>query len=135
MKVLLDTNVLFAVFAMERGICVDVFRRCLVRHELVLCKHILTELQRHLSAKTRLSASKVREVIQTLRSAAIMVEPATLPPDACRDPDDLPVLGAAVAGHAEVLITGDQDLLVLRERQGVSILSPRQFFDRFVANG
>jgi predicted nucleic acid-binding protein len=48
----------------------------------------------------------------------------------CRDPDDLPVLGTAVAGGASVLVTGDEDLLTLHEFQGIVILSPREFHDR-----
>jgi predicted nucleic acid-binding protein len=50
----------------------------------------------------------------------------------CRDPDDLPVLGTAVAGNANVLVTGDDDLLTLREFQGMAILSPREFHDRYL---
>jgi predicted nucleic acid-binding protein len=49
--------------------------------------------------------------------------------DACRDPDDLPVLGTSVAGQADYLVTGDQDLLTLRSFHGVAIVSPREFYE------
>jgi predicted nucleic acid-binding protein len=39
------------------------------------------------------------------------------------------VLATAVAGRADVILTGDDDLLVLGEYQGIRILSPRQFVE------
>lgn len=46
-----------------------------------------------------------------------------------RDPDDAKIIATAIAANAEVLITGDQDLLVLRDVQGIRILTPAQFLD------
>jgi putative PIN family toxin of toxin-antitoxin system len=48
---------------------------------------------------------------------------------ACRDPKDDQFLDVAVNGKANVLMTGDQDLLVLRSFRGVEIVSPAQFLD------
>jgi predicted nucleic acid-binding protein len=45
----------------------------------------------------------------------------------CRDPDDDHVLAAALAARAEVIVTGDADLLVLGAYQGIQILSVRAF--------
>ncbi len=46
---------------------------------------------------------------------------------ACRDPNDDKFLSLAAAGRARVLVTGDQDLLVLRRFQTTLILAPRDF--------
>ena len=59
-----------------------------------------------------------------------MVKPAVVAVSACRDPDDLPLLGTAVAGRASLLVTGDKDLLVLREHAGIPIVTPRECYDR-----
>lgn len=48
-----------------------------------------------------------------------------------RDPKDDMMLEAAVAGAAEYLVTGDQDLLVLKEFKGTRIVTPREFLDHF----
>jgi predicted nucleic acid-binding protein len=45
-----------------------------------------------------------------------------------RDPDDIPVLATLIAGKADVLVTGDADLLVLREQFPVE--TPREFVQR-----
>jgi uncharacterized protein len=57
-----------------------------------------------------------------------MVSPVEVPSSACRDPNDLPVLGTAVAGRADVLITVDKDLLDLQDYSSVSIIRPGQFW-------
>ena len=46
---------------------------------------------------------------------------------ACRDPRDDKFLEVAVHGHADVLITGDADLLTLHPFRGVAILTPASF--------
>jgi putative PIN family toxin of toxin-antitoxin system len=44
-----------------------------------------------------------------------------------RDPNDDKFLSLAVAGSADYLVTGDQDLLVLREINSIPIVSPTEF--------
>ncbi|MBI5379195.1 MAG: putative toxin-antitoxin system toxin component, PIN family, partial [Nitrospirae bacterium] len=51
-------------------------------------------------------------------------------PKVCRDPDDDAILGCAVEGRANYLVTGDQDLLVLREYMGVHIITARHYLER-----
>lgn len=45
----------------------------------------------------------------------------------CRDPGDDVVLAAAVEGRAGAIVTGDADLLTLREHTGITIVTPRAF--------
>ena len=46
---------------------------------------------------------------------------------ACRDPKDNVVLEVAVAGEADYIVTGDNDLLVLHPFEGVPIVGPAEF--------
>lgn len=48
---------------------------------------------------------------------------------ACRDPKDNKFLELAISGEADVLISGDKDLLVLNPFRGVEIITPREFVD------
>lgn len=61
--------------------------------------------------------------IQTL---AEVIVPPPLPEPVCRDPDDDAVLALAVAARADVIISGDADLLDLDTFQGIPIVSPAQ---------
>jgi putative PIN family toxin of toxin-antitoxin system len=46
---------------------------------------------------------------------------------ACRDPKDDKFLELAVNGHADVIVSGDDDLLVLDTFQGIPIITPAAF--------
>ena len=129
MRVVLDTNVILAGFA-TRGLCEAVVALCLDQHELILSDAILSEVREHLSGKFRMPAARAAEITSFLEEHAEIVSPAEVPYDACRDADDRQILGTAVAGLADSLITGDQDLLSLGDYQGIPILSPREFYDR-----
>jgi putative PIN family toxin of toxin-antitoxin system len=48
----------------------------------------------------------------------------------CRDPRDDKFLALALAGRAGLILSGDQDLLILHPFRGVDILSPRQYLDQ-----
>lgn len=61
--------------------------------------------------------------IQTL---AEVIAPTPLPEPVCRDPDDDAVLALAVAARADVIISGDADLLDLDTFQGIPIVTPAQ---------
>ena len=52
--------------------------------------------------------------------------PGKLPFPVCRDPDDDLILAAALAAEANLLVTGNQDLLVIKEFEGIPILTPRE---------
>jgi len=128
-RVVLDTNVLLAAFA-THGLCEAVLEVCLTAHELVLSEYILRELRRHLTSKLRLPGTHADRIIGFLREHAALVRPSRVPADACRDRTDLPVLGTALAARADCLVTGDRDLLDVRQFRGIAILSPRGFHDR-----
>lgn len=129
MRVFLDTNVLVAAFA-TRGLCADVFRLVLADHELLVSATLIEELTRALTRKVRVPEPVVREVVAFLRASASFVERAPEPPPvAVRDPDDAVILGEALAGGADVLVTGDRDLLVLERVGALRILDPRGFWE------
>lgn len=130
MKVVFDTSVLFAAFITRHGLCASIVERAIEYDSVVLSDFILAELSRHLLGKAGLSASTVSEVMELLRRECAIVAPAQVDPKVCRDSNDAAVLGTCVAGDAEVLVTGDQDLVVLQRFGTTLILSPRQFHDR-----
>ena len=51
--------------------------------------------------------------------------------DACRDPKDNQYLELAVSGQASVIVTGDQDLLVLHPFRDISIVTPQIFLQQY----
>jgi putative PIN family toxin of toxin-antitoxin system len=66
--------------------------------------------------------------------AEIVLAP-TLPPVIRDDPSDDKFLEAAVAGNASYIISGDKHLLTLSEFQGIRILKPRDFVQKYLRSG
>jgi predicted nucleic acid-binding protein len=71
----------------------------------------------------------VRETALLLRASASLADrPSIAPPVAIRDPDDAVILGEALGIGADVLVTGDKDLLEAGEVPGIRILSAGGFW-------
>lgn len=126
---MLDTNVLLAGFG-THGLCEALLLLCFREHQVVLSQHILDELAQHYRSKFKATRRDVDDILATLRLHVELVVPAPVPRHAFTDADDLPVLGTAVAGNADCIVTGDKQLVTLRAYQGIAILSPRAFYDR-----
>jgi putative PIN family toxin of toxin-antitoxin system len=127
MRLVLDTNVLIAAFV-ARGVCAELVEHCVREHQPVTSVALLDEVRRGLVGKVKATARQAEQTIKLLRTRFEVVEPAPLGTIVCRDPDDDVVLGTAVAGRADAIVTGDQDLLDLIRYQGIPILSPRSFW-------
>jgi len=127
MKVVLDTNVLIAAF-ITQGVCNDLLEHCIRHHELVTSDFILLdEFHRHLIGKFKYDTAEASEAIELLRSKMEVVTPTSFENPVCRDSDDDMVLGTAIAGKAECIVTGDKDLLVLETFRAVDIIRPGEF--------
>ncbi|MFO7893986.1 MAG: putative toxin-antitoxin system toxin component, PIN family [Longimicrobiales bacterium] len=131
MRVLLDTNVWIAAFV-ARGSCHELVEHCKRAHTLVTSAFILSEFEGKLLEKFEVPVGKAGEARTLIETHSDLVTPRPLEEPVSRDPDDDPVLASAVAGRCRCLVTGDRDLLVLREHEGIPILPPKDFW-RFEA--
>ena len=128
MRVCLDTNVLLAAFA-TRGLCADVLRSVLAEHELVVGEVILAELRKALTSKLKLPAGHLQAIDAVFAPFQIIPKPSEPSPLPIRDPADRWIVATAVAGKADVLVTGDHDLLAIQADSPVRILEPRAFWN------
>lgn len=127
MTVVLDTNVLVAALV-AKGLCREVLLRAIRMRCLASSVVLLEELETTLQEKFEVTPS-VANFLKLFRGHVKLVEPLTLPATICRDPDDDVVLGTALAAGADMIVTGDRDLLVLDTYEGILIRSPRQFLE------
>ena len=126
MKLVLDTNVLIAAL-ITRGVYTDLLEHCVLSHTLVASDFIFAELWGHLVKKFEYTHQEANEAIVLIKSQVEIVTPKLLDHPVCRDPDDDQLLGTAIAGQAECIVTGDKDLLVLQRYEGIEIVSPGKF--------
>lgn len=127
MKVVLDTNVIIAAFA-TRGLCSALFELCLDRFEVVLSEPILKETIDNLRGKIQLPEAQCNMIDAYLRAHCSVSEIDDATPSACRDPNDLHVLGLAQHISADFIVTGDKDLLELARHERTRIVTPRGFW-------
>ena len=80
----------------------------------------------------RSSTSREKSLTE-VRQLAEVIEPPPLPAPVCRDPDDDEVLALALAARADLIVSGDADLLVLQQFEGIPILDPAQALQRIAA--
>ncbi len=93
---------------------------------MVLSEYILEEVGRVLGRLSGLSLSERTKAVHLLVEASELVRPGVFR-GSIRDPSDAAVAGTAIAGHADYLVTGDKDLLVLRALGRCRIVSARGF--------
>ncbi|OGV67984.1 MAG: hypothetical protein A2498_01925 [Lentisphaerae bacterium RIFOXYC12_FULL_60_16] len=129
MRIFLDTNVIASATA-TRGLCADVLRTVIAFHDLVVSEHLIAELRRVLKGKFGASPDVITDVVWLLQrdtraSDAMPLHDVPLP-----DPADVAIVSSALNGAAEVLVTGDKEILKLHRIGSLEILIPRQFWDK-----
>ncbi len=124
MKVFFDTNVLVSAYT-ARGLSADLFRLVLTEHELLTGEVNLLEFRRVLGQRFKVPEPEVDQAERELREHTIISKPGAPLDLQIRDPDDTWVLASAVRGQADVLVTGDRDLLDVAESSPIPILTPR----------
>lgn len=132
MKAVFDTNILIAAFLTE-GICAKLLIRARRRDfDLILCDGILQEFKRVLKKKFAASPRETAEAVTILYEATqeILRQTGSVTP-ICSDSDDDLILPCARDAVADCIVTGDEDLLVLKNDEGISIVTPREFEELF----
>lgn len=134
MKVFLDTNVLISAFA-ARGLCADLMRLVLAEHELQTGAVNLVELRHVLRDRFKASTPQIDRIVTLLSDQTIVAKPNALLAIKVRDGDDAWVLASAVAGGADMLVTGDKDLLVIAAKAPLPVVTPRDAWDHLRGTG
>lgn len=128
MRVVLDTNVLIAAF-IAHGVCNELLEHCALNHDIIFSSFILDELKEKLHKKFGFTMREANRVVRLLTSRGSTVAPQELPDPICRDPDDDNIIGTAIAGSCDCIVTGDKDLLDLKSTSGIPIIRPSDFWE------
>ena len=100
-------------------------------HKIAVCPQILREVRRVLTEKFKWSDARLDAVFAEFRAGWIHVETPGQLCGVCRDRNDDVIIECAVMAGADVIVTGDKDLLALRGYKSVRIVTPREFLDEF----
>lgn len=134
-RALLDTNVLVSGLIGRAGPPRRLLDAWLDgRYILVTSLYQVQELNHVLSyprlaERLALSGAELDTILAAMLSQAEVVVAQLDLSGVTRDPKDDPLVGAAVLGNVGYLVSGDEDLLVLKEYEGVTITTPGEFVD------
>jgi putative PIN family toxin of toxin-antitoxin system len=126
-----DTNAIISAVLIKRSISRRAFDKAISEGELLISVETIDELNRVLGREDfarYVTEDERMEFLAVLLREARLVE-VTVHVGECRDPQDNKFLELAISGNAECIVSGDQDLLVLHPFRGISIVTPRDFFD------
>ncbi|MBE3110998.1 MAG: putative toxin-antitoxin system toxin component, PIN family [Acidobacteria bacterium] len=129
MRVFLDTNVIVSAVA-TRGLCADVFREVLVRHQLIISETLIDEVRNVLQGKIGVPPEFVSDVLTLLREGSLLSKPSPAVDLPIHDPEDKALISAALNGGADLFVTGDREILELSGSGTMEIVSPRMFWER-----
>jgi uncharacterized protein len=131
-RIVVDTNVLISSFILTSSAPAHAVDRAILTGHLVGTTATLRELHETLLAPRfeRYLALAGREALLQRFVAIIEIVEVLQPIKASRDPRDDTFLEAAVNGAAQIIISGDRDLLILHPLRGVAILTPAAYLKR-----
>jgi putative PIN family toxin of toxin-antitoxin system len=134
-RVVIDTNVFASALIRRQGTTGQVLRhlrdgRFLLIYSVSLLVELVEVLSRpSIQEKYHIQSGDISALINLIRLRGELVSP-TRKIEACRDPKDNCVLEAAVAGEADMIVSGDTDLLDMIDFESIPILRASEFLAR-----
>ena len=132
MRVVLDTGILISGLISPRGTIADVLHalrdgKFTAIYSTAMIVEMIDVFGRpKIQTKYHIKPDDITALVNFIRLRGELVIPNQTV-TACRDPKDNKFLEAALAGEADAIVTGDNDLLVLNPFEGVNILRPAEF--------
>jgi putative PIN family toxin of toxin-antitoxin system len=139
-RAVLDTNLLVSYLLTHRPPIATLIDQHLAREDFVLvtAPELLEELDRVLRypklQRYYSEAERTRFVALLMALAEVVDLPETIP-RICRDPGDDQVIACAVVGQADVIVSGDHDLLTLEQVGRIPVLSAAQLLEMLEQSG
>jgi putative PIN family toxin of toxin-antitoxin system len=128
MKIFFDTNVYVAESLVGEGAVAILEATERAGWRIFTNDYVLDELKRVLVEYRRFPLAFANRSCRHVARRAKMVEPITSRHQVPNDPNDTPILAAAIAASVDYLVTNDQELLALDPYEGVRIISMTSYF-------
>lgn len=130
MIVVVDSGIWISGFVFG-GTPLEALRFAYKWHEIAVCDKVLIEVRSALARKFSWSADLIEGAIADYLDSTICMTTTGTIRGVCRDPNDDMVLECAILSKADLIVTGDKDLLAIGKYEGIRIMAPRDFLDEF----
>jgi putative PIN family toxin of toxin-antitoxin system len=122
-----DTNILFSATGWRGNPFKCVERARAGEIQAVTCPELIEELAEKLEGRLHFSAEQAAETLADYLGFLRVVRIPGVLDAVPRDPEDNMVLECAIEGQAQFIVSGDHDLLVLKEFRGIQIVRASDF--------
>lgn len=133
MKIILDTNVIVSgiFFSGPPYEILKSWRNG--KFKIVVSQEILLEYQRIAEKlNQKFPMINIQPMIDLLTVKADLVIGPELPIQICKDPGDDKFISCALASNSKIIITGDKHLLNVNGYEGLEIIRPREFVEKYI---
>lgn len=133
MVIVVDNNVIISAAMFWTSIPALAFRKAMKNEfSIIASQFTLSELFEILLNSKFDKYVTIPKRIEFLKiyKNALQIIPVTESINVCRDPKDNMFLELAVSGNAQMIISGDKDLLELNPFRGIQIISPKEFLEQ-----
>jgi putative PIN family toxin of toxin-antitoxin system len=129
-KVVFDTNIYVSALVLPGSRAEDALRRVIEGHDhLLFSRPILDELLDVLARKFARDLEEISRVAVFLDDLGTVVETGDQVSDLADEPDNR-ILECALAGSADLVVTGDKRVLALKVWRGIAIVSLAEYLTR-----
>ncbi len=129
MKVVFDTNVFISAIVISGGQSEKAILRIAEgRDSLLISRPIINEILSVLSKKFSRDGEEISRVAVYLADLAKLVHPSKVV-NVLRDGPDNRIIECALGGKADVIVTGDKEMLALKEYLGIRIISLKEYLE------
>jgi putative PIN family toxin of toxin-antitoxin system len=126
--VVFDSGIWISAFQFG-GTPLIALRTTFIKHEIASCEAILYEIRKALRKKFGWSSERLEGALADYLDRATLIPLPRDFPRICRDPKDDMVIECAVLSGADLIISGDKDLLTLESHRGIGIVTARTFLE------
>ena len=124
-KVIIDSNVLVSILKGSKKLLPIYLAFRNKKFILVVTPQLLKELAAVLyRPRLKIDAKDIKELFRVIKERSLYIKPSGKPLDLCRDPEDDFILQAALEAKADMVVTGDKDLLVLHPFKNTPVITP-----------
>ncbi len=133
MEFVLDTNILISAAFFKHSVPDRSFRKAVSNGNILLSENTLYEIKKTLNKPKLDKYITLKDklvFLNRLETKAKFIE-VIHKVNKCRDPKDDMYLELALSGNADLIISGDNDLLALNPFRGIPVITPREFIDNY----
>lgn len=127
MKIFIDTNVIVSGL-LAKGLCTEILEDIVYSHTPFVSAFIIQECEYVFSKKFKLSKETTKTLLTVVDTHFVQSETSSIIQDICRDKNDNQVLADALLAKADIILSGDKDLLSLETYETIKIISPKKYW-------